>query len=370
MVVGAMAGSANVPQGPFEGMAAMMSPGPSQSPTVGAPNATTPNAKRPVDKMSIDVAQGGSRVMTQEDLSAGFHNLMGLQQRDEKFTKNIAECTHYNAELLNALITRVNAVEASVGLQQAATEALTSDVHKALQMLESEDGKKDSTLRAELSAMAVRLEEGHKELQEKLEHLNSQQGRQPLPPPGIEGPELMMRNLNKVQGAVDGLSEKMTVAEKHVEQTLSRVNDLEIKSQYLTQGCQELQGNMSAMRIEVEQVRLEVSSAPGAGVKGDPWWGQKLGEPAGPSAQGQQPSQLQSKPTHYNLSPGGGDGGYGGQSGGKWKLYDEKYILEPSLSKQKFDARKPLEWTQSLRDYLAGRCEEVDAVLNWAELQV
>ena len=147
----------------------MMSPGPIPSPVGGvAPTGTTPTAKRPMDKTSIDVVQGGSRLMTQEDLSAGFYNLMGLQQRDEKFTKNLADCTGYNAELLNALITRVNALEASAGLQQQTTEALTSDVRKALAQLEELDQQKDTTLRAELSAMAVKLEAGHGELQQKL----------------------------------------------------------------------------------------------------------------------------------------------------------------------------------------------------------
>ena len=89
----------------------MMSPGPNPSPVGGAPpSGTTPNAKRPMDKTSIDVALGGSRLMSQEDLTAGFNNLVGLQSRDERFTKDLADCTGYNADMLNALITRVNAL--------------------------------------------------------------------------------------------------------------------------------------------------------------------------------------------------------------------------------------------------------------------
>ena len=157
MVVGAMAGSAannpNVPQGPFEGMAAMMSPGPQPSPGAPGvgPNGTTPNAKRPMDRATIDVAQGGSRLMSQEDLSAGFYNLLQLQQRDETFTKSVAECTHYNAQLLNALVTRVNTLEASAVAQTSTTEQLTADVRKALGMLEDSDKGKDQALRKEHS---------------------------------------------------------------------------------------------------------------------------------------------------------------------------------------------------------------------------
>ena len=77
--------------------------------------------------------------MSQEDLSAGFANPLSLQQRDETFTKSVAECTHYNAQLLNALVTRVNTLEASAVAQTSTTEQLTADVRKALGMLEDSD---------------------------------------------------------------------------------------------------------------------------------------------------------------------------------------------------------------------------------------
>ena len=41
--------------------------------------------------------------------------------------------------------------------------------------------------------------------------------------------------------------------------------------------------------------------------------------------------------------------------------------MPPALSSFKYDDKKPLEWLQMLRDYMAGRCEEVDDVLNWVE---
>ena len=78
--------------GVFSGMAAAMaaasqqaspaSPPTAQTPTgqssQEAPNGGTPNAKRPMVCVSIDVALVGSRVMSNEDLSAGFTNLQRL----------------------------------------------------------------------------------------------------------------------------------------------------------------------------------------------------------------------------------------------------------------------------------------------------
>ena len=58
-------------------------------------------------------------------------------------------------------------------------------------------------------------------------------------------------------------------------------------------------------------------------------------------------------------------GGYKGDS--KWKLYDEKFILPPVLASNRYDGRKPLEWLQDIRDYMAGRHEEMDSLLNWIE---
>ena len=51
--------------------------------------------------------------MTVEDLSQGFTNVSATMVRDEQYMKDVGDCVQYNAELLNSLITRVNAVEAA-----------------------------------------------------------------------------------------------------------------------------------------------------------------------------------------------------------------------------------------------------------------
>ena len=84
----------------------------------------TPNAKRPMDRAAVDVVQGGIRTMSIEDLSAGFVNLEKVVTRDETFASDLAGAVQYNADLLNLLVTRVNALEVSTvlsseGLQEA-----------------------------------------------------------------------------------------------------------------------------------------------------------------------------------------------------------------------------------------------------------
>ena len=121
-----------MPTGPFGGMASIMSPAASPpqpaTPITGvgglAPSGSTPNAKRPVNRAAADVVLGGARTMSIEDLSAGFVNLEKVVTRDETFAANVAGAVQYNADLLNLLVTRVNALEAAMvlssdGLQKA-----------------------------------------------------------------------------------------------------------------------------------------------------------------------------------------------------------------------------------------------------------
>ena len=51
-------------------------------------------------------------------------------------------------------------------------------------------------------------------------------------------------------------------------------------------------------------------------------------------------------------------------------MYDEKYIMMPRLTSNKFDTKSPQTWLQSTRDYIAGRTSELDPLLDWVEAQI
>ena len=98
--------------------------------------------------------------MSVEDLSQGFANMGVTQQKTEQFALNIANCVHYHGELLNALVIRVNRIEASTKLydQKIAqadekVEALTCDVRHAIGTVDDGDKQRDGILRAELGAI-------------------------------------------------------------------------------------------------------------------------------------------------------------------------------------------------------------------------
>ena len=92
-------------------MTPVMTPNPAAPQAASAPTCMSPTAKRPrgVEAYTSMDDGGGTRVMWNEDLTAGFLNLIRLQSRDAKFAADIAGCTHDNAGLLNAVISRINA---------------------------------------------------------------------------------------------------------------------------------------------------------------------------------------------------------------------------------------------------------------------
>ena len=85
-------------------------------------------------------------------------------------------------------------------------------------------------------------------------------------------------------------------------------------------------------------------------------------------AQQQRPQQRPPMTTYKDIStpPLGAGLGSEVRPAGRWALYDEKLILS---GKGGYDPKSPQTWLQSTRDYLAGRTDEIDGVLDWAEAQ-
>ena len=81
--------------------------------------------------------------MTNEDLSAGFQNLHDQPQRDAAWAQSIAESVHWNAQLMDSVIERVNVMEAAAKVAAATVDSLTPDVRKAVDMTHGESVKLD-----------------------------------------------------------------------------------------------------------------------------------------------------------------------------------------------------------------------------------
>ena len=90
------------------------SPSPTQQVAGGQrPSGMSPTAKRPLDRsahMAME-ADAPQKIMSAEELTQGFYNLVGKQTASEKWTMDIAGVVHENATLLNAVIGRINVVD-------------------------------------------------------------------------------------------------------------------------------------------------------------------------------------------------------------------------------------------------------------------
>ena len=121
--------------------AATPAPSPAPSPgeatppattTAGAqPSGATPNAKRPRGRAEDENAmaiQPPAPVMTLEELTSGFHALHAQVQKNAGHSDEMNDSVSYNSALLNALILRVNAAEASASLSNAKIQEVTSGI--------------------------------------------------------------------------------------------------------------------------------------------------------------------------------------------------------------------------------------------------
>ena len=155
------------PMGDLQAAAVAMSPSPtpSLSQQGRVPSGRTPNAKRPITPDTIDVSNTGDRVLDLADMTAGFNNLSKQVSRDSQLLDSTSKAVEWNSQLLNALITRVNTLEAGSTVARQKVDSLTSEVAEAVQKLAAVDRDRDQSLRDELSAMAAKLDEGHNKLQ-------------------------------------------------------------------------------------------------------------------------------------------------------------------------------------------------------------
>ena len=70
-------------------------------------------AKRPLNRETIQVAQSGMRAMTVEDLSAAFFQLNARVEKEEGLADNLHDCVDHNAQLLTQACERLLKLEAT-----------------------------------------------------------------------------------------------------------------------------------------------------------------------------------------------------------------------------------------------------------------
>ena len=211
--------------------------------------------------------------MTMDEMSAGFNNLASLQSRDEQYVVSIARCVEFNAKLLNDLTARVedmHPLEAKVlehvdkiekqqvmsDVIKATVQELSGKVGHALDHVNDQDIARDTALRAELDALTIMIEGKFRDIA----------ANGPTPPPGMPGfaPGLapgvdkVATMVRVLQNTTDEMGKKLLVLEEFSKRADGRLGDVELKQNYGTASVQEVQGAISALRLEVQQVVQKV----------------------------------------------------------------------------------------------------------------
>ena len=78
--------------------------------------------------------------MSQEDLPAAFYNLQSLQQRDGQHFASTADAVQHNSVLLNAVVNRLNSVEAVLKLTTDSVNGMGAETKGAFKQAEKLNG--------------------------------------------------------------------------------------------------------------------------------------------------------------------------------------------------------------------------------------
>ena len=146
---------------------------------IAKPDARSPNGKRPRAKVAADDA------LADADLSPG--ELTAAVKAIQAYLETTAQAVGWNCDLLNALVTRVNTIEAVSVTSVTAFEALLARTDPKLQEL---DGfgtsiavaldkcdalakSEDTRLRHELDKMTSVIDKGFSEIEEKIRKVSN-----------------------------------------------------------------------------------------------------------------------------------------------------------------------------------------------------
>ena len=127
--------------------------GPPSRRAVESPSGLTPPAKRPADRASLQIAEIGERVMTTDELSAGFHQLLRRITREEAFTDLLRDAMIHNADLTDRLAERSAKNSVAINLMPTKFDQMEQDMTHGMLNLQQSLLDSDTTLRNQLDSL-------------------------------------------------------------------------------------------------------------------------------------------------------------------------------------------------------------------------
>ena len=171
------------------GITPIASPAVPGTPRDGPPSGSTPSAKRPREREEQATSGGLHTIMSLQELTDGFHELGAKCAVDATHLGTTATAVAWNADLLNALILRVDKVEMHAGVVRAKVDQMdlgcsemATKVHEIIARLDlivpqvktcfdyvaNNDAILDGKLRDELDIVIAKIDSEYGKLDQRI----------------------------------------------------------------------------------------------------------------------------------------------------------------------------------------------------------
>ena len=316
----------------------------------------------------------------------------------QPLVRSTAEAVQWNCDLLNAVIGRVNTLEAWTKIAEpqvaAAAEFEASNSEKlkeltgfgdqlksAFSALEGVASQADLRLRSEIGQVTTLLDNavgGLKQRVDAMEAVTRAAQAVPsaaaaagaTPPQAAPGLGPHDDQLAELDRRTTGLAVSLEQVRVHVERVRERaaaigslVDKQDVCLKDHNNGMRMLDARVTSLADAAGRPPT-TSPPPSQSAPQPPPFGADFGASFAQGAQGTAHPNYGSQPTGVETHDIGS--AQGDRPRGPWRLYDEKYLLDP---KNAYDAKSPATWLEDLRDYLSGRTPELDKLFQWAELR-
>ena len=319
-----------------------------------------------MDRETIQVALTGQRQMTHEELTAAFFNLNGRMEKEELFSHSIRDTVVHNADVLDQVYQKTAKHQVDLGILAFKTDQSDQALVNAITNIDNKFVDADKRLRDQIDTVMAEVDKKLREQHDILQRFIAES----LPalssgPASADDARVssLAQEMAQLKGVIVEVRELVVTSNTTVQAQLGSTHEV-------AQRALSTADSLSVRMAEVSSTQ-NFSSGPAAqqGVKGD--------TPADPfasgndawsqfrsAANGAAPAAAAAPPMFAGHGPGGGAGQ--SRPTGRWSLYDEKYHLNRTGM---FNEKTPEVWLQDVHDYMAGRTQELDQLINWAEQQ-
>ena len=242
--------------------------------TRAGPTGGTPQAKRPMTRESVQISETGQRLMSVEDLSAGFHNLHNRMEREGIFTQTMHAAVDHNAQLLDHLLQRIQTIEQVQGahvLKMDLTDEFMAkhvkEVENVLEIVHAKDVAADTKLRNEMDSCTERIDKSYSELRLRLDRIENEitqyraTAEEHQQPPGLQPTAALGEGMRALTQTVDTISERILNTEAVMSRHEATIKEAANNAYLMQQEFHVTADRVSSMGAKVEDAIRKAMAA-------------------------------------------------------------------------------------------------------------